>query len=117
PRVGARVPVLLVALVEERVRSPRIRHEFVRHAGGVERRMERIHRVGRDALIRAAEEAEHLASVLAGEHDRWIGVILAPTLRRAVETDHAVEALLPGSLVEGLPPAETEPHRAQPRRC
>ena len=55
--------------------------------------------------------------VLAGELDRWIDVILAPALRRAVETDHAIQARLPGSLVEGLPSAEAEPHRVQPRRC
>src|SRR5437016_2735479 len=117
PRVAARIPVLLVALVEERVRGSLIRHEFVRHLGGVERHPERIHRVSRDRLIRAAEEAEHLASVRAGELDRWIDVILAPALREAVEADHAVEALLPGSLVEGLPAAEAEPHRVQARRC
>ena len=36
PRVGARIPVLVVALVEERVRSSLVRHELVRHLGGVE---------------------------------------------------------------------------------
>ena len=58
PRVGARIPVLLVALVEERVRGSGIRHELVRHLSGVERRTERIHHVSRDRLIRAAEDAE-----------------------------------------------------------
>jgi hypothetical protein len=63
----------------------------------VERCTERLHRASRDRLIRSAEEAGHLASVLAGELDRWIDVILAPAPRQAVEADHAVEALLPGS--------------------
>src|SRR6476619_1224576 len=31
PRVGARIPVLVVALVEERVRGSLIRHDLVRH--------------------------------------------------------------------------------------
>src|SRR5215213_1563306 len=93
PRVLAGLGVLLEAAVEERVRRAGVDDDLVLHAGGGERVLEGVELLGRDALVRAAVEAEDRPPHVHRAVDRR-RVAPALGIEAAVEADRAREAQL-----------------------
>src|SRR4051794_40653249 len=117
PRVRARARVLLVLAVEERVRRVGVDDDVVVDVVLVEQAVERVDVARRDALVGAAEQAEHGAADLRDlvEH-RWHAE--APAREPAVEADDAVEHELgTHPRQERLRAAEAEADRDEARRA
>src|SRR5579884_4366540 len=107
PGVGRLLLELGVLAVEEAVRRAGVHHDLVVNAGLAERLVEPLDGVERDALVRAAEEAEDGALEL-GRRLGGGGSALAPLGDAAVEPDDAGEAVVLRGLQEGVAAAEAE---------
>ena len=81
------------------------------HAGGAEGRVERGHLVGRDALVRPAEQSQHRRGERIHEVERRRGVVAPRPGERAVQADDASEVEAERCGQERHPPTHAEAQR------